>query len=290
MTMTCDEVRMSLGVYALGALEPDEQALVETHLAGCARCRAELEELADVATFLGRVSQDDVAQVASPPGAVLDRLLSAGARRRRTTRLMLSLAASVLVVGLGGGTLWAVTQSGGPDGMAASAPQPAADRDPAAGGGGPESGTYPRDPGSPEADARAEGPPSQPSSSSSPYSSARRSPGPGPETLVAPDEPLRWEGRSGAVRAEVTARAGQEGTALTVVLTGAAEGTRYRLRVLGDGGLEETAGGWIVAGTTRQGTGVPEAFTATTTIPPERITSFRIVTAQGRVVLTVDAP
>ncbi|MGC5009151.1 anti-sigma factor family protein [Streptosporangium sp. DT93] len=307
MTMTCDEVRMSLGVYALGALEPDEQVLVEAHLAGCARCRAELEELAGVATFLGKVSQDDVAQVASPPGAVLDRLLSAGARRRRTTRLMLSLAASVLVVGLGGGTLWAVLQSGGPESTMISAPQPAADRNSAAEGGGPESGTLLRDPDSSRSAAREESPvaPSEPSEPSeplppsssamtkdvpspSPSSSATRPPG--AEALIAPDEPLRWEARSGAVRAEVTARAGQEGTVVGVVLTGAAEGTRYRLRVLGDGGLRETAAGWITgtAGATG-GTGDPAAFTTTTTIPAGRITSFQIVTAQGRVLLTVVA-
>jgi anti-sigma-K factor RskA len=41
-----------LPLYALGALEPDEQALVEAHLPQCAACRAEADELLAVAGSL----------------------------------------------------------------------------------------------------------------------------------------------------------------------------------------------------------------------------------------------
>lgn len=37
-------VRDDLGAYALGALEPDERATVERHIAGCAACRADVED------------------------------------------------------------------------------------------------------------------------------------------------------------------------------------------------------------------------------------------------------
>ncbi|WP_329089607.1 MULTISPECIES: anti-sigma factor family protein [unclassified Streptosporangium] len=278
MMMTCDEVRMSLGVYALGALEPDERVLVEAHLAECAECRAELEELAGVATFLGRVSEGDVAQVASPPRAVLDRLLSAKVRRRRTNRLMLSLAASVLVVGLGGGTLWVVTQSP-PEATTASAPQPAqaaqsaqADRAPADAGGRQESAQSFTDSTAPDASAKAK-------SSRSPVAS------PAPEVLLAPSE-LRFEksDSTGTVRAVVTASAGEGTTTVKVVLTGVAKGTRCRLEVIGEGGLRETAGNWVVNRAAYDRSG---SFTATTTIPPERITAFKITTAGGRVLLTI---
>ncbi|MFI6457597.1 anti-sigma factor family protein [Streptosporangium amethystogenes] len=270
--MTCDEVRMSLGVYLLGALEPDERVLVEAHLAECAECAAELAELSGVATFLGRVSEDDVAQVASPPTAVLERLLSAKAKRRRTTRLMLGLAASVLVVGLGGGTVWAVIQSPGDVvSVAGPAPESAADLS--------------------TQDRRTQEEYAEPLSASASAPDAKAAPTPEPgadsQLLLAPSD-LRVTGKDedGTVRAVVTASAGQGATTVKVVLTGVAKGTRCRLDVIGDGGVRETAGNWTVNRAAYDESG---AFTGTTTIPPERITSFEISTAGGRVLLTVDA-
>ena len=253
---------MSLGVYVLGALEPDECVLVEAHLAECAECAAELAELGGVATFLGRVSEGDVAQVASPPAVVLDRLLSAKVKRRRTTRLMLVLAASVLVVGLGGGTLWAVVQSSG---SAVQVAAPAADQAARAAQGQAESLSAPS---GPEARAKAE---------------SSRAPTADSQLLLAPDD-LRVTGENRTVRAVVTASAGQGATTVRVALTGVAKGTRCRLDVIGEGGLRETAGNWTVNRAAYDESG---AFSGTTTIPPERITSFEITTAGGRVLLTV---
>ena len=42
-----------LAVHSLDALPPDEVSLLESHLADCPRCRAELESLRDVAALLG---------------------------------------------------------------------------------------------------------------------------------------------------------------------------------------------------------------------------------------------
>ena len=46
-TMDCAQARISLGVYVLGALEPAERAAVDTHLATCEGCRAELADIGD---------------------------------------------------------------------------------------------------------------------------------------------------------------------------------------------------------------------------------------------------
>ncbi|MFF3440841.1 zf-HC2 domain-containing protein [Streptosporangium sp. NPDC002721] len=309
--MTCEEVRMSLGVYVLDALEPDERVLVEAHLAECAECRAELEELAGVTTFLGRVSEGDVAQVASPPTVVLERLLSAKVRRRRTNRLMLSLAASVLVVGLGGGTLWAVTQSSQ---QATPVSAPMMDAPSASAEEQGESARSLSDSTLPETDAKASAKVrSSPSPADGSTAEAFRSPAtgsaressdsstagpesrtsestlssPAPEVLLAPSE-LRFKGadRTGTVRATVTASTGEGATTIKVMLTGVAKGTRCRLEVVGQGGLRETAGNWVVNRAAYDESG---GFEGTTTIPPERITSFEITTAEGRVLLTVPA-
>ncbi|GAA3443835.1 anti-sigma factor [Planomonospora venezuelensis] len=268
MTMNCEDTRISLGVYVLGALEPEERTLVEAHLEGCAECRAELAELTGVAGFLGRVSEDDVVQVASPPRAVLDRLLRAKARRRRMTRAMLSLAASVVLVGLGG-TVWVTADRSEDRPTAASAPQYAADS-------GAEAGPL----NAPEGGSALTG--------EAPGASRKSAASPGPESFAqgVPGE-LVMKGRDGAVRATVTALPGEKATEVRVVLSGVAEGTRFRLVVVGADGSRETAGNWIVDDPAYDESG---AFPGTTTIPPGGIERFEIVTAGGRVLLDVRSP
>jgi anti-sigma-K factor RskA len=48
-----EDVESLLGVYALDALEPDEAAAVEAHVAICPRCRAELDAHREMAAALG---------------------------------------------------------------------------------------------------------------------------------------------------------------------------------------------------------------------------------------------
>ena len=55
---THEELQELLGAYALDAVEPDEVALVEAHLADCPRCRAELAEHREVAGLLGQSGSD----------------------------------------------------------------------------------------------------------------------------------------------------------------------------------------------------------------------------------------
>lgn len=53
-------VRLELGALVLGALDADDRARVEAHLAGCDECCAELAELAPLPGLLHRVPEADV--------------------------------------------------------------------------------------------------------------------------------------------------------------------------------------------------------------------------------------
>ena len=106
----CGERRIALGAYALGALEPEERAAIEIHLAGCAGCREELAGLVGMTAMLGRLSQTEAlaaatgAAVAPEVGAeapagvrvgpadgsrpsLLERTIAELGRRRRRQRL-----------------------------------------------------------------------------------------------------------------------------------------------------------------------------------------------------------
>ncbi|MFC4060445.1 zf-HC2 domain-containing protein [Planomonospora corallina] len=305
MTMSCDEVRMSLGVHALGALDAAEHALVEEHLAGCAGCRAEAEELAGVAGFLGRVSEEDVAQVARPPHSVLDRLLRSRARRRRTARTLLGLAAAAAVIGVGG-TVWVTADRSAQDTMtAASAPQSASDAtggDPAAEGSRDAAGSSEAAKSAgpaPEASASVlrTGPP--PAAGEDPAVTRKSAPEearPAPTSsagsdasvmLDQADEPLvREGGEQGGVRARVSAAPAGQATAVEVVVSGIATGTRFRLDVVAADGSRQTAGNWTVDRAAYDESG---PFPGSVTVPPGGIERFELVTAEGRVLLAVPA-
>jgi anti-sigma-K factor RskA len=119
----CTEARPSLGVYVLGAIEPAERGLVDTHLATCRDCRDELAGLAGLPALLARVNPDEISRISDdgtravtsdhPPEELLDTVLSlAEARRRKNRWRHLSAAAAVVAVaaGLFGG-LWAATST-----------------------------------------------------------------------------------------------------------------------------------------------------------------------------------
>jgi Putative zinc-finger/Mycothiol maleylpyruvate isomerase N-terminal domain len=64
-------VAPALGAYAAGALEPGEAAEVEAHLAACAACRAEADQLGRAAAWLG------AGQELTPPERLRDAVLAA---------------------------------------------------------------------------------------------------------------------------------------------------------------------------------------------------------------------
>ncbi len=125
--MTCSDIKVALGAYVLGALDPVEQRQVEEHVRGCPACAAEQEEFRSLAALLARVDPEDLQAVPVAPSPDLFARTSAAAaagQYRRTrpsarSRTWALVAAVVLaVLGIGAGiTVWA----GGAGGQTASA-------------------------------------------------------------------------------------------------------------------------------------------------------------------------
>ena len=123
--MTAAHDPVELGAHVLGLLSVPEARVVEEHLAGCAPCRAEWEELRQMTEVLD--GQPPEAFLDGPPDGdlVLQRALrqvrAETAARRRRRRFALAAAAAVVAAAvLGGG--FAVGRATAPVG----APSPAA--------------------------------------------------------------------------------------------------------------------------------------------------------------------
>ena len=102
-TWDCTEARPSLGVYVLGAIDPAERSLVDTHLLTCRDCRDELAGLAGLPALLARVNPDEISRICPddtvlsspgrasvpaaveepPPGELIGTVLDLAAARRR---------------------------------------------------------------------------------------------------------------------------------------------------------------------------------------------------------------
>lgn len=115
-------LREMLGSYALGHLSAAERDMVRAHLDGCAECRAELDDIADLAPLLTRIDPVRYNTVPRPhPGLshqireglveetraretqALTRLRAARqTRRTRRVRLGVIAAALALITGIGG--------------------------------------------------------------------------------------------------------------------------------------------------------------------------------------------
>jgi Putative zinc-finger len=118
----CREIRQSLGVYVVGAIDPAERAMVDDHLAYCPECREELADLAGLPAFLHRVPVEEARLLAAgggeallspPPEELLDSLLDRVAEVRRARRWRtLVAAAAVAVVALGAGAAGAGALTG----------------------------------------------------------------------------------------------------------------------------------------------------------------------------------
>ncbi len=111
--MDCPEARLSLGVYVLGAIDPAERALVDSHLATCRDCRDELAGLAGLPALLARVSTEEAIALAvtdgpavpldeipEPPRELLATVIDLTTARRRGRRWReagLGLAAALII-------------------------------------------------------------------------------------------------------------------------------------------------------------------------------------------------
>jgi Putative zinc-finger len=255
--MTCDDVRISLGVYVLGALDADETAEVEAHLDGCPGCLAELAELSGLPPILDRVSPEDIEHVSTPPHAVLDRLIAASARRNRRSRVLLALAASVVVAALGG-TAWLTAAQNGQGGVIAQdgVPTAAAPRPPV--------------PSAPDAAARNNimDAPAQPGA----VGKQRQEP-----ALSA---------QSGSVRMEVRLATETGGTRVRAEISGVPVGTVCTLRAVGRDGTVTPVASWSVGPDTygREG---KTSFQGSTALQAGQIQRFELGTQDGRTLVTV---
>ena len=68
MNEACEEIQPLLSGYVDGELSHDEQARAEAHLAGCARCTKELEDLRRLVTAADQI------RFAEPPDEAWDAL------------------------------------------------------------------------------------------------------------------------------------------------------------------------------------------------------------------------
>jgi len=108
-----------VGAYALGALDSDESAAFEEHLAECPACAAELEQFLGMSRLLSQLNLDELTPAEDPSPKVLDGLLtqvSTERRRSRTRRLFALAASGAVIVGAGaiGFSAWSDDSSGDP--------------------------------------------------------------------------------------------------------------------------------------------------------------------------------
>ena len=134
----CGDVRLALGVYVVGAIDPAERSIVDAHLSRCAACREELAGLAGLPALLGRVPARDVERLAEygngldglqePPPELLSSLLGRVAARRRARKWRtITVAAAAAVIAVSGGLAGGAAISGEfSSGVAAAPHQPVA--------------------------------------------------------------------------------------------------------------------------------------------------------------------
>lgn len=119
--MTAHEIHGLSGAYAVDALDPEERARFEAHLAVCADCRAEVAGLQEAASLVGEVASTP------PPAALRDRVLAdikkvrplpppvvelAARRRPRWINAIAAAAAAAAFFG-GGAAVWQMTYDDG---------------------------------------------------------------------------------------------------------------------------------------------------------------------------------
>ncbi len=317
--MTCEEVRISLGAYVLGALDAEETAEVEAHLETCAACRAELAELSGLPPLLARVSAEDIERAAAPPRAVLDGVFGdvlanadananadtaagadaavappvvASARRGRRSRVLLALAASVVVAAVGG-TAWVSVAQKASDGTAVGSVAAAPDQASRAAQGQAAPAQAAQDqPGQADA-AGTQAPPEllvapaspAPSAASSKGAVARKvEPSRAEATVTASPVPSEARGSSGDVRIVVRLVPHDGGTQVVARVAGVPAGTVCTLRAVAKDGTVSTLGSWTVGrGEYRGQKMVLEGSTA---LRPGQIDRIELADSGGRVLVT----
>lgn len=119
--MNGESVHQLLGAYLLGGLEPEEARAFEDHLARCAGCRGELEELESLPALLDAVPAADAVALTSsgnatlaplgteaeqlPEKVLVDLAVRRRKSRRRWSAVVGAVAAACLALGFLGGPL-----------------------------------------------------------------------------------------------------------------------------------------------------------------------------------------
>ncbi len=119
---THPELRLSLGSYVLGSLDPADRAALDAHLPGCPACREELASYTALPALMSRLSIDQVRQpTPTVPPTMLNRALNTVAadhtntvtqlRRWRRATVLSAAAATIVAVVLGATLLHTQTPS-----------------------------------------------------------------------------------------------------------------------------------------------------------------------------------
>jgi anti-sigma factor RsiW len=119
----CRDIRLALGVYVVGAIDPTERTIVDVHLSHCPACREELAGLAGLPALLGRVPVGDAERLAlddaelkdleEPSVKLLGSLLDQVTARRKIRRWRtITAAAAAAVIAVGSGMAGGVAVSG----------------------------------------------------------------------------------------------------------------------------------------------------------------------------------
>lgn len=121
-TPDCERIRVELGAYVLGALDPAGAAAVREHLATCPECRAAHDELTPLPRLLSSVSVEDAQRATESPdadgargefeamGAERTLWRVRGERRRARRRRFLAVASVTVLVAMVGVGGWAASR------------------------------------------------------------------------------------------------------------------------------------------------------------------------------------
>lgn len=303
--MTCEEVRISLGAYVLGALDAEETAEVEAHLETCAACRAELAELSGLPPLLARVSAEDIERAAAPPRAVLDGVFAdvlanadadaavappvvASARRGGRSRVLLALAASVVVAAVGG-TAWVSVAQKGSESTAVGSVAAAPDQASSASQDQADEGQIFQAQADKAGQAGTEAPDTPFFAMASPVPSkeavARKVQPPAAKaTVTASPVPSEARGSSGDARIAVRLVPHDGGTQVVARVAGVPAGTVCTLRAVAKDGTVSTLGSWTVGRGEYRGQKM--VLEGTTALRPGQIDRIELTDSGGRVLVT----
>ena len=259
-----------LASYMIGLLEPDQARSVETHLADCQRCRAELAEL----RVLDRTLNDMNAvppefQLEGPPedGDLLLQRTLRGARQEtakthRGKRFALVAAAVVAIIAAGAGGAMVSRQT---DQLVAGAPVDASPVEPT---------PLPTSPPAPTTAGNSMAPP--PASTVTVGSP----PPPGVTAVPAPDS-YQLFGANPATGSTilVTVKPAAGWVRLTATVGGIPAGEQCRLVAVSTDGSTQIAGSWLVSAAGEEtGTTIDGAAL----VAPDRLTAVRVENFDGR--------